>query len=73
MIAEADRAKQSKARRAHLMFKSLDMFGRAVSLNFNGEDTFKTSIGAAVTVGIFIIMFNYAIPQIYQTVKRESP
>ena len=42
-------------------FKSIDMYGKGITFNYEGEETFKTHIGALVSFVIFSILFIYAI------------
>ena len=58
-------------------FVSFDSFGEAVSLNYKGEGSYKTALGALVSIGLksFILtstllwlvdLFQYKDPQITQ-------
>lgn len=40
-------------------FKMLDMFGQTVNLTWNGEDKFKTTFGAGVTLVLMILLVVY--------------
>ena len=40
--------------------KSLDIFGNPVSLNYRGETSFKTGIGAFFSIAITVLLFVYA-------------
>ena len=40
---------------------SLDDFGEPVSLNYDGENTFKTKVGAIFTIAIKIFMLIFAV------------
>ena len=54
-------------------FKSLDLFGQQVSLTWNGEDQYKTSIGASLSTIIWIIMIAYTVMRFTEMVQRDSP
>ena len=41
-------------------FKSLDILGNPVSLNYGGETSFKTGIGALFSIAITVLMGVYA-------------
>ena len=41
--------------------KSLDAFGEPVSLNYEGEKSFKTSAGAVFTIVIKVFILAYAV------------
>jgi hypothetical protein len=62
VVQEATAQRQSKWNRALGLFKSIDIFGHKVQLNFNGENTFKTIFGACVTLVIYTILSYYAVP-----------
>ena len=40
---------------------SLDVFGEPVTLNYRGESTFKTSIGAFFTIILRTFIFSYGL------------
>ena len=42
---------------------SLDVFGEPVSLNYGGDSSFKTGIGALFSIAIKTLIFVYAIVQ----------
>ena len=37
-------------------FKSIDIFGHPISVNYRGEDTFKTRLGACFTLIVYLLM-----------------
>ena len=41
------------------MFVSLDTFGTPVSLNYKGESSYKTILGALITIALKIFMLVY--------------
>lgn len=43
------------------MFVSIDAFGDPVSLNYKGESSFKTAIGAIFTLAIKSFMLIYTV------------
>ena len=41
------------------MFKNLDIFGHPIRINYNGSDTYKTKLGALVTLLAYaLLIFN---------------
>ena len=38
------------------LFKSIDIFGHPISVNYRGEDTFKTRLGAFFTIVVYTLM-----------------
>ena len=40
---------------------SLDMYGRPVALTFQGNEKFRTPIGASMTIAVLIILVCYAM------------
>jgi hypothetical protein len=49
-------------------FKSLDLFGQQVSLTWNGQDQYKTSIGASVSSIIRIILIAYTVKRLMEMI-----
>ena len=43
------------------MIKKFDNYGKAITLNFKGEDTFKTNVGGLLSLALMIGTFAYAI------------
>ena len=60
--------KQSFARRLCSSFKQIDLYGKNISLSFEGEEKFKTYIGAVTsffigtTMIIYFLYFTYFSP-----------
>ena len=54
-------------------FKSIDQFGQSVSLTWNGEDQYKTMLGASVSFILIIIISVYASSKLYGTLLRLDP
>jgi hypothetical protein len=43
------------------MLKKFDNYGKAITLNFKGEDTFKTNVGGLLSFVLMIVTFAYAV------------
>ena len=43
------------------MLKKFDNYGKAITLNFKGEDTFKTNVGGFLSLVLMIGTFAYAV------------
>jgi len=54
-------------------FKSMDMFGTPITLNYKGKGTFQTYWGAGVSVIIGLIMAAYMIDKVRNLVFRNDP
>ncbi len=54
-------------------FKSFDIFGQSVNFTWNGEDQFKTTWGASVSLLITLMMLAYTLYRFYYFVERENP
>lgn len=52
--------------------KSYDCFGVPVSLNYDGEDTFKTTPGAILTMFLYLLCASYAIVQLAYMLTAEQ-
>ena len=51
--------------------KNLDMFGKKVSLRFEGEEEFKTTCGALATLALAITLITYSIINIQDILKGK--
>ena len=54
------------------LFKSLDAFGTATSLNFKGHTTYNTRIGALFSITIKAFMLVFAVQQFTALVSYED-
>jgi hypothetical protein len=54
-------------------FKSFDLFGQQISLTWNGEDQYKTTIGATLSTAIWVVMVAYTIMRFTDMVSRNNP
>ena len=54
-------------------FKSFDLFGQQISLTWNGEDQYKTTIGATLSTAIWVVMLAYTIMRFTDMVTRSNP
>jgi hypothetical protein len=43
------------------MLKKFDNYGKAITLNFKGEDTFKTNVGGLLSFVLMIVTFAFAV------------
>ena len=43
------------------MLKKFDNYGKAITLNFKGEDTFKTNVGGLLSLVLMIVTFVFAV------------
>ena len=50
--------------KAHRFFTSFDTFGEPVSLNFKGDDTYRTAVGALFSIAIKLFIIVYAAQQL---------
>ena len=54
-------------------FTSFDTFGEPVSLNYRGETSFKTFIGAAFTIVIKSLLLIYSVQQMIALMSYQDP
>ena len=54
-------------------FKSVDLFGQQVGLTWQGDDQYKTSVGASLSWLIMLVMIAYTIFRLYFMVNRLNP
>ena len=43
------------------MVKRFDQYGKAITLNFKGEDSFKTKVGGLMSLLLIVGMLGFAI------------
>lgn len=54
-------------------FKSIDYFGQNVTFTWNGDDQFKTTFGASISLILMIILLAYGLSTLVAVVERQSP
>jgi hypothetical protein len=54
-------------------YKSFDLFGQEIKLTWNGEEQYKTTLGATVSIAIIVIMLAYTITRFGELVNRKNP
>jgi hypothetical protein len=52
--------------------KGCDIYGHPVGLNFNGEDTFKTSIGGIATLVVYALILAYTVLQARLVIEKKN-
>lgn len=56
-----------------IYLKSYDVFGEPIGLNYDGDSTFKTLLGAFVTILIKIFLLVFATSQIIALIGYKDP
>lgn len=51
----------------------LDFFGQTVNLTWNGEEKFKTTFGASVTIFLLTVLIAFSLVNIADLFKRLNP
>jgi len=52
--------------------KGKDLYGQPVSLNYKGEDTYKTCPGGCLSIAVLVTLFCYAVLKFkYMMLKEE--
>jgi hypothetical protein len=51
-------------------FRSLDIYGEPVALNYKGKGSYNTGCGAFYTIITFILMLFFAVKQVNQLINR---
>jgi len=54
-------------------FKSLDMFGHPIGVNFKGSEVYRTKLGALVSLIAYTIIGTYAVIKTLRLVSRDNP
>ena len=61
------------AKRFTEWFKSLDMFGEQISLNYKGKSSYNTKLGAVVSLVSYLMLLTYAINMLLVVINRRNP
>ena len=58
------------------LFRSLDIYGHAISVHYRGEGTHKTSLGAFMSLATFILglinLYNLIVQFVDKSAQKES-
>lgn len=54
------------------MIKWFDGYGQPVTLNFMGDETFRTVPGGAITIAIILVWFALSITKFQRLILRED-
>ncbi len=52
---------------------SFDVFGEPITINYKGEATFKTCLGALATIGLKIFVLVFAVTQLLALTHYKDP
>jgi hypothetical protein len=72
-VQEQNAKKAACKRQMKEKFKSYDYFGQQVGFTWNGEDQYKTSFGATVSIILRVVLLAYAINRLYEIIVRKDP
>ena len=64
--------KETRCENASRRFKDLDQFGQEVHLTFKGADTFKTTLGAIVSIIIIMILTSFGFFKAQNLINRVN-
>ena len=68
-----DKKQQQYDNRWRDSYKSIDMFGQSVTFTWKGENQFKTSFGATVSLVLMIVLGVYTLYKAIQVFDRTNP
>ena len=54
-------------------FVAIDSFGEAVSINYRGDSTFKTGVGAFFTLCLRVFILYYGVAQFIDVTQYKDP
>lgn len=54
-------------------FKKLDWFGQSLNFTWNGEDQYKTTFGAWISLFLMILLLAYTAYRLYYLAERFNP
>ena len=54
------------------MLEKLDLYGKAIKLNFKGEDTYKTKVGGLMSLLLVTSMIGYAISRFSTMIEKSE-
>ena len=52
---------------------SLDAFGEPISINYKGDSTYKTCLGALFTIGLKLFVLVFALTQLVALFQFRDP
>lgn len=55
------------------MFRSIDLFGQSVNFTYDGEDQFKTTFGAVLSLIIILILLGFGIYKAVYLFSKFNP
>jgi len=55
------------------MLRKMDGFGQTLNLQFRGSDTFKSKLGGAVSLLIYLVVIVYAFEKCDRLFRKEDP
>ena len=53
--------------------RGLDRYGQPVTVNYQGEDTYKTKTGGILTILVYALVATYTVLKANQLVLRDNP
>jgi hypothetical protein len=53
--------------------KQIDIYGQDINLTYRGDQNFKTTPGAIVTIFVFIVLLSYAAYRSYILINKIHP
>lgn len=69
--------KKEKANMLHnwfsTKFRTIDLFGQTVNLTWNGEEKFKTTFGASVTIFMLSVLIVFSVVNLLDVLNRTNP
>ena len=72
-----ERHKRVKAKRSFGgkildMFRSMDIYGKSIVLNYKGKETYTTHFGGAVSIIIYCVLFGYFAVLFKMLIERDE-
>jgi hypothetical protein len=52
---------------------SVDLYGEKVGVNFKGQSTYNTKMGALVSLALFFLISTYSIIKVIAVLQRSEP
>ena len=73
VMKEQMKKKAALKRKLKEKFKLLDYFGQGVSFTWDGEEQFRTTFGATISLILLIVLLAYGLSTLAGVIRRDDP
>ena len=66
-------SEKKKAGACRNSYKSLDMYGEPISLTFQNDSKYKTTLGATISLVCYVTLLSFLMVRTYKLISMEDP